>query len=443
MDHDNSSESENNEIEEEQVVEFDPEQVPIIDTTTEVMAFTKKPDHYSGEDPDAFAEWLQMFDVVSKVNKWDEAQQLLILPSYLTNYAFQVYEGLTDAEKATYGELKTNLKDRIVPGDRAMLLEIEFSTLNRKLGESIDGFLYRLRKAAKRAFPDKNAPTMNALVRKQFILGQERDLQFQLLQLPGDKNLDAVILTARTYEAAAQVTKGRVIHMTEDRVDKMDDKRASNLVLGKVVKNGSGVTCYKCGREGHISRDCKFSGQESNNCYECGQAGHIARYCTRRSMGQLGRGAQVRQSVSRQYEVICYKCNKKGHLQHECRSNNEVLACQRCGNLGHIAQRCRTDISLRCGKCSKMGHTSAQCRRPEIKTGAVHNVEYGETVSRGVRYVGNPSPVGFDGKDTIQGGYEGSGNISSRASEREMNWTDEKNDGVPISRGDGWDQEHH
>jgi len=45
------------------------------------------------------------------------------------------------------------------------------------------------------------------------------------------------------------------------------------------------MTCYACGKLGHISRDCTApNGGPLNSagkvCYKCGQAGHISRDCT-------------------------------------------------------------------------------------------------------------------------------------------------------------------
>lgn len=388
----------------------------LADISENMAVFTKKPEHFSGEDPDSFPEWLEMFDVVSTMNKWDEARKLLVLPSYLTHYAFQVYQGLVADEKADYATLVKSLKTKIIPKDRAMLLEMEFGTLKRKSGESIDSFLYKIRRMAKRAFPDKSVEDRNVAVRKQFILGQDRDLQFQLLQVPSEKDLDHIILTAKTYEAASLVARVRTIHLAEETTE-APDRNIAMVVKSDAVNprtNGrdssSPTVCYRCGEDGHFARVCPTRAQKQGLlCYECNQPDHIARFCPRRT--QMRQWSAIPGSNGRN-EIVCYKCFQKGHLQRDCRSGNSGQNCQRCGHFGHDAAVCRTDISLQCERCHKKGHESRFCRIAGAVGGVVHNVV-----------------------ESRAGGQFESLEETERAR------LSSKNDAVPAQRGDTWDQD--
>lgn len=285
-------------------------------TTNMATPGLRKPECFSGANPEEFPSWLARFESTAQAGGWND-KRLDTLPAYLTQRAFQIYEKIQPTDRDTYAKLTAALKTKMGLGEKKMAWRVQLRQTTRSQAEGLDEYIYRLHNLAKQAYPDSTEAERESHVNEQFILGQPRDLQFDLLK-GGDNTLDRNIELAKLYESASELATGKksVNTMEADGEEKMDTNVSLNVIKSLLQElnlptSSNSLVCYKCHRVGHISRNCTTD------------------------------------AIS---------------TWHPRNTNPSRLECQRCNNRGHDAVNCRTNIRKTCRACSKKGHVEEECR---------------------------------------------------------------------------------
>ena len=123
------------------------------------MALIRKPENYNGADPEAFGEWFDRFKLIATVNAWDNPKQLAIIPTLLTQHAYRIFKELDAEKKDTLDHIKENMTEKLLPKQRTMVWKMQMRALKRTSGESVDEFVFRLRKLAEKAYQGGDAAT--------------------------------------------------------------------------------------------------------------------------------------------------------------------------------------------------------------------------------------------------------------------------------------------
>ena len=236
----------------------------------------RKPENFTGENPEEFPIWLAKFEAISKAGNWDDdTKRLNALPAFLTKQAFHMYSKLTETEKASYATLVTALKKKLGIGEKVMTWRVQLRRARQEPHESLDQYVYRLQNLVKQAYPTATDAENDGHVNEQFVLELPSDLQFHLIKNGAADNLDKNIETAKLYEAATELaTRRKAVHNMEVTAPEESESELQNLRDElKSVREAMEGLCEKIAAINLARTATPTTG--GNQCFSCGRAGTV------------------------------------------------------------------------------------------------------------------------------------------------------------------------
>ena len=277
------------------------------------------PEAFTGAGTTRWDEWIEHFESVADVNKWDtDADKLKWLKVRLTSRAMKAFRQLPDATRADYKLAKEALKKRFEPESRKEYYIAELRTRRRRKGEDWATFGEELKLTAERAYPDLGADAREQIALTQYLSAIiNPQLAFSVRQSK-PKSVEAAVTTTMEMESylgprpvqVAMVGAASSDDVTVDDPDKVEIAAVTNRretttidllqkLTDRLDKLESKFTDGKSVNEPR-QRQQRRSRPTSSVCWNCRKAGHIARNCTepRRSQSQTNVGSGDRSTVN-------------------------------------------------------------------------------------------------------------------------------------------------
>jgi hypothetical protein len=216
-----------------------------------------------------FCEWLKKLELVCKLQKVKDLET--VLPLFLSDGAFAVYDGLTEDSKNNYVALTQALQHAFSVNS----FQAYEQFISRRLlpGESVDVYVSELKRLAKLVDPFVS----DEWIKNSMVHGLPLDVQNQLraaccLQ---DLALSKVIERARSLVTGSEtVIHGAVAKPKGERFNDTQNKTDRRR-------------CFVCKKEGHVALYCPQKKVSSNvTCYCCGEVGHYASNCHQTSKNE-------------------------------------------------------------------------------------------------------------------------------------------------------------
>jgi len=242
---------------------------------------------FNGET--SWDQWIYHFENVAAVNKWDEAASLCWLKVRLTGRAQTALQRLPS--DADYKSAKKALQERFEPSCRKERYQAQFQARRKKKDEGWADLADGLRNLVDKAYPELEDEAKEQLALNHFLSQIENPhVAFSVRQkrpktvdeavsatLEMESYLDLKTIckvdTSDAVDAAEELKLMGVNAMTSlpdmmkqvmDRLEKLET-RIDRPTSRALDRNRTSLTCWNCGKRGHIVRTCRAPPQRQGN----------------------------------------------------------------------------------------------------------------------------------------------------------------------------------
>ena len=263
-----------------------------------------QPSEYSGAGD--WHTWLRKFKGLAGMYDWDEAEQQIWLDCKLTGQAALTLETLDPDTRKNFETTVEALTRRFEPEAKRLVYQEKLWAYQRKKGEDWASVAENLKELATRANPEsEDLASGFAMSRFLVLLEEDSDLAIGVRR-SGPKTLDEAVQEAIRLECINQAVHRRTVHVSAPvNVDRGLPSQGTDLAKS-IQTLAEGIAGLKA------SQELSFASMKSSLSEHENRLRQLESARSGRAMKREG----------------CFKCGRHGHIARNCRTNkfNEVMS---------------------------------------------------------------------------------------------------------------------
>ena len=221
------------------------------------------------------------FEILAKMNHWKEPEKAAHLAISLRGPAMGVLHNLPSEERHNYNALSTALDIRFGTAHQVELSHMHLKNRTRRRDESLPELAEDVERLTRCSYPDAAADMIEVLAKDQFIDAlQDEEMRLRVRQsrpstlrqaLETSLELESFELASRhrprmAREAVLEDSELEENHLEQKAMDQLvelvrramrdpqQEQKAEERVRQRRQRT---VWCWRCGKKGHMQRDCR------------------------------------------------------------------------------------------------------------------------------------------------------------------------------------------